>query len=112
MGGPVQENKKDGRSMNDLAQKVDQMYHMLAEGMNTKQHNHEDEENADDIISKLRFIESRLLHYAEIRDYLTHGLKPNDYSAGRIDPQLIPQYKIPLAIGVFELEKQIEKTKK
>ena len=85
---------------------------MLAEGMNTKSHSHDNDENADDIISKLRFIESRLLHYAEVREYLTHGLKPNDYSAGRIDPQIIPQFKIPVAAGVFELEKQIEKTKK
>lgn len=70
--------------MNDLARTVDQMYHMLADGMNIKQ-DHNDHET-DDIISKLRFIESRLFYYAEIRDYLTHGLKPNDFSGGRIDP--------------------------
>lgn len=98
--------------MNDLAQKVDKIYHMLAQGMNTKSHSHDDEAEADDIISKLRFIESRLLHIAEVREYLTHGLRPNDYSAGRIDPLLIPESKMHLAIGVFELEKQIEKTKK
>lgn len=60
------------------------MYHMLSEGMTLKHDHHEGE--TDDIISKLRFIESRLFYYVEVRDFLTHGLRPHDYSGGRIDP--------------------------
>ena len=96
--------------MADLAILVDKMYRMLAHNLSTKQAKAEAEN--DDIISQLELIESRLWHYVEVRDYLTHGLRPNDYAGGRIDPQLLPEHKMATAIGVFELEKNIEKAKK
>mmetsp|Transcript_15418 Transcript_15418/g.26062 ORF Transcript_15418/g.26062 Transcript_15418/m.26062 type:complete len:274 (-) Transcript_15418:11-832(-) len=63
-----------------------------------------------DVVQQLKFIESRLNDMAEVRLYLTMGIKPTDFSQGKVDPNTIknPQ-KLQKCLDVFELEKQINK---
>lgn len=92
------------------------MYRKLDGPMKTSKGGTSDEENdasdlgkGDVILPFLVYIEDRLHYLMEARDYWTQGLKYNDLMKGNYDNILIDKRKFDQALGVFDLERQIEK---
>jgi hypothetical protein len=59
-----------------MMKQIDQLYNMLT-GSGTAKLG-QDKDGESDIISKLVYIESKVHHLIEVKEYLTGGLKLND----------------------------------
>lgn len=89
--------------MSNLVDTVDTIYNILIGGQ-TAHISSKNDNNESDIVSKLVYIESRLHHLIEVREYLTGGLTDKFVVAGRIDPQYIKPERMQTAVDVFKLE--------
>lgn len=103
--------------MQELIAKIKGMYQKLDGPLKTSKGGISDDDmndgadlgKRDVILPYLIYIEGRLNYLMEARDYWTQGLTYNDLMKGNYDHNLIDKRKFDQALGVFDLERQIEK---
>lgn len=102
--------------MQELIGKIKKMYQKLDGPLRSTKVSNDNESDAgsgtaknENVLPYLIYIETKLNNLMEARDYWTKGLKYNDLMKGNYDHRLISKKKVDQALGVFDLERQIEK---